>query len=85
MIRPQVEKNIPLPPPRQPRKRKEPRYPWHKMDVGDSFFIKARKNQVYIKASSIMACAKGWADRNKNGMKFTSRIVDNGVRIFRIK
>ena len=69
-----VEKNIPLPPPARGNGEK---YPWRSMNVGDSFFIPG--------ASSRKTGAHTNAAGKRTGFKFTSRAVDGGVRIWRVK
>jgi hypothetical protein len=71
-----IEKNIPLP----PKETRQTKYPYARMEVGDSFFVaqtQASKDSVY---SSIQ-----WAQR-KLRFKFIVR-ADNdnaGVRVWRV-
>ena len=60
-----IEKNVPLPKPRN-------RYPWHKMEVGDS---------IIASSSGIVGGAT-----KATGFKFVARKVNGGgVRIWRIE
>lgn len=70
----QIESGIPIPPIRR-RGGKARHIPWNEMFVGDSIFI-----------------ATAWPTGNftvhaskTTGFKFTTRIVDGGMRIWRIK
>lgn len=68
-----IDKNIPIPIMQQKRK-----YPWEQMAVGDSFFIAG--------ASVTPICnAANYASKRLGGWKFTSKTVDGGVRVWRIK
>jgi len=63
-----VEKQIPIP----------TKYPFHQMQVGDSFAVPADK-----KRTSVSVAAKRFAD--KHGMKFVVRIMpDRSFRCWRI-
>lgn len=55
------------------------KYPFGKMDVGDSFFLEADKKQI--------ACARAamGAFGFRHGKKFSSRAHPGGVRIWRTK
>ncbi len=68
-----IEKNHPIPKGRA-------KYPLDQLEVGDSFFIpevdKERHKNIRIYVS-------GWARRSKTGMKFTTRAVDDGIRVWR--
>jgi len=69
-----IEKNIPIP----EREVKHPYYMWHRFGVGDSIFLPTEKR--YRGAS-----AKADEHGRRYGKKFTARIVDDGVRIWRTK
>jgi hypothetical protein len=68
-----VEKNIPIPP-RGPRGCYK--YPFDAMDVGDSFFV---KGGVYKTLSASVRSAA-----HRMGRKFTCRVYDDGIRVWRI-
>ncbi len=53
-------------------------YPYMLMEVGDSFFIPS----VDGKKVHISGAYKVWA--KKSGFRFSSRRVDNGIRVWRI-
>lgn len=79
----QIEKNIPIP---QQAKKKECKYPFHKMEVGDSFFYPLT-NECNTRElqTKIANAAWTWNNRNNNTLKFKTTQVDNGVRVWRIK
>lgn len=73
----EIEKNLPLPERQRGTPGRNAKYPFAKLEVGDSFFIPGIKVQS--------------ASRNANyhsmrlGRKFVCRTVDGGVRIWRIE
>lgn len=68
-----VEKDIPIPAPRQINKR----YPYDNMEPGDSFLVPADEGH-----SAYIAC-KTWG--KDAGMEWARRKVAAGVRIWRTK
>ena len=76
-----IEKNILLPPEKHDRRR-NCKYPWPSMEVGDSFLI-----EEYSENKQMMILSLGirWANRNDESVKFASRKEGNRLRIFRIK
>lgn len=73
-----IERGIPMPPkgiggPGRPRM-----YPWDDMKVGDSFFVPS------IRSSANIASSKGIAMK-RTGFAFSTRSVEGGVRVWRIK
>ena len=77
-----VDQNIPIAPKKSsPRPNAKCwRYPFDRMEVGDSFFLPPRKDGVL---PNVNAAAKQWGD--KRGRKFSVRSVDGGVRVWRVK
>ena len=72
-----IEKNIPTPELRFPRK-KTAKYPFAKMKVGDSFFVPEGKlNRI----STSMA----YFHNHNKPKRVTARTIEGGVRIWRIK
>lgn len=64
------------------------KYPWAKMDrVNASFLVKFEpgdnEKTKMAKATAARVTAYSWAQRHN--MKFTTRIMPNGLRIWRIK
>jgi hypothetical protein len=77
----QVDRGIPVPEVKlrpKPRARKEKcKYPWHEMQIGDSFLVKDHRPSCSIQA---MASDRG----KRDGRKYTTRVTTKGVRIWRI-
>lgn len=71
-----IDKNIPLPVIERPQLvTRNSKYPWTKMEINDSFFVK----DVKIKNFSGSAYAAG----KRTGHKFAVRSMDGGVRVWR--
>ena len=75
-----IEKGIPVP---ESRAGRIPvRYPWGKMEIGDSFFV-ASDNPERLQRT-LTSAARGWVVRSQAaGRQFTVRRVDGGVRVWR--
>lgn len=77
----EIEAGVEVPKAHKPRGR-QAKYPWHKMEVGDSILVEgeaasASKCKAYSSANT-------WGARN--GVKFTGRTVgERKVRIWRIE
>ena len=65
-----IEKNIPM-----PARTRTSKYPFDKLTVGDSFFVQAKKGTLAAAANSA-AKRLGW--------KFSVRVVEGGVRVWRV-
>lgn len=70
-----IEKGIAIPP--KGTTGRPAKYPIEHMDVGDSFFVTGIKSTG---ASAIMSRA-----RRGNSKKFCQRLMDGGIRIWRIE
>lgn len=70
-----VDKNIPV----SDRIRGKKKYPWNKMEVGDSILC------LNVVRSVPLTSAKQWAKTHKKKWKFTARSEEKGIRIWRIK
>jgi len=73
-----IEKNIPI-----PKRVRNRVYPFHLMEVGDSFFkeIESNKN-IYAEKQKIYLAI--WRNSQRNTeKKFTTASVENGIRIWR--
>lgn len=68
-----LEKGIPLP----KRPGRKPTYPFEQMHIGDSFFVKNGK------ARSLRNSATNASRKSKH--RYAVRIVEGGVRIWRVK
>lgn len=79
----EIEKGIPIPKPVKPQPPGV--YPFKKMEVGDSFFIKCNKKERQRRSSSVLTLAK----KTCNEMKFTTRFIQfgkhTGIRVWRIR
>jgi hypothetical protein len=67
----EIEKGVEMP----PDKRKTSKYPFEKMEVGDSFFV-PEKTAISLQSTCSLY-------KQKTGYKFILREVDGGVRIWR--
>lgn len=73
----EIEKNIPL-----PAHGGKANYPFAKMEIGDSFFERCSGEQR-AKVHARLSVAATAAKRHGKGT-FTTRLVADGVRVFRI-
>jgi hypothetical protein len=74
-----VDKGIPIPEVKsQPRSRKPraTKYPWHLMEVGDSFLIENTKASIYSQVSEAS---------KRNGRRYITKLTTKGIRVWRIK
>ena len=67
----QIEKGVPVPKARTPMK-----YPFEKMEVGDSFFVP--KSQGNVSSAAVY-----WQKRHK-GRRFVTRAENGGARCWRV-
>ena len=65
-----IDQNIPLP-------SRRGKYPWATLEVGDSFFVPGIKTAAFS--------ARPRAQGPLGGRKYTSRNVDGGIHVWRIK
>lgn len=77
-----IRKGVPLPPRRVGRKLLiETKYPFGKMEVGDSFVVKAAASGLKKEMTRMRAVAN--TAQKHFGFKFALRPVENGVGIWR--
>ena len=75
-----VEKNIKMPPVGY-----RGLYPLNKMKVGDSFFVPCvHQTQARVRCS-IIAAGKSFVKAHNEDFKMTTRMVERGIRAWRIK
>lgn len=74
-----IEKGIPIPKTNSGRSKGESKYPFLKMDVGDSVFVKETRANV------VGAYTRTLKQRNNSTFKFICRTVEGGVRVWRIE
>ena len=70
-----VDKKVPLPAGYNGPNR---RYPFHEMEVGDSFLIPGARVNHGVRATA-------YHFGRRHNMKFTCRMVDEGMRVWRVK
>lgn len=70
-----IENNVPIP------DKGNSKYPWLEMEVGDSFFVENPPKQKNGYPSTMATTAT----RRLSPKKFVQRVVDNGLRVWRIK
>jgi hypothetical protein len=68
-----IEKNIPV------GYETKPAYPFEKMNVGDSFFVKGDKKKI----NSVGVAVSGYKKKTP-GVNFTCRASNDGIRVWRI-
>jgi hypothetical protein len=73
-----IESGVPIPTGPVLRKSK---YPLAGMQPGDSFFVPGAKVSIQ---KSVRAAASVFSARNK-GTEFTARLVEGGLRVWRVK
>jgi hypothetical protein len=57
------------------------KYPWDKMNVGDSFYI---EGYTTAKQTQLQSNGSDWARRNNHLVKFATRKEGDGIRVFRV-
>lgn len=77
----QIEKDVPIP---ADDSRRVSKYPFRDMEVGDSFFVACENGNPAKAAIAVRSSAIIWGKR-KGHRKFTTRIVEGGVRVWRIQ
>lgn len=84
-----VEKDIPIPAKRNGNRTPSSRakqYPFGELAIGDSFFVVVDAVEMYRKRQTLISSARKWAQKRDDvpgGRKFTVRVVDGGLRIWR--
>ena len=58
------------------------RYPFEGMEVNDSFFVACDFEDRAVVANRVRSAAIQWGKRR--GLKFTARMVDDGIRVWRV-
>ena len=75
-----IEKGIALP----PKKGGVCKYPLHDMEVGDSFFATDEKG-LGIRTLQAHVCSAVANFKKRHGKRFSVRIGDGGVRVWRVE
>jgi hypothetical protein len=74
-----IQKNIPM----EATRESKSKYPFHEMEVGDSFFIKCDAETMISRRSTVLSSSVYYG--KSSGKKFKSRTYSDGFRIWRIK
>lgn len=74
-----IEKNVPIPEDCLP----QPKYPFARMDIGDSFLVPAYNGNRKVVQRRVAVMATH--ENKKNGKRYTVRMAQRGVRCWRIK
>lgn len=71
-----VEEGVPIPEIKRGRRDYTSKYPFRDLEVGESFFVPDRSKKASL---------GGYCTRmgNRLGRKFTLRVIENGVRVWR--
>jgi hypothetical protein len=72
-----IEKNVPVPP------RKNRKYPWYEMVIGDSFLVPCAQHEIELVECSITNCRNH--AQKKTGWTFITRRTGRGMRVWRVK
>ena len=59
------------------------KYPWAEMEIGDSFFVEPGERSLTKMHGHLSSLGNHYG--KPRGMKFTTRQVDGGVRVWRVK
>jgi hypothetical protein len=78
----EIEKNVPI----FTKHKKEPKYPFNEMEVGDSFLVTtSNEKEKFIVRAAAYAFAKYQNKKTGGNIKFKTASVENGdVRVWRI-
>lgn len=77
-----IEKGLPIPDTMTQRATK---YPFAKMEVGDSFFIPLTTQPKASARSSLYMSIRAFNKANNKDFEVITRIIDNGMRVWRFK
>lgn len=88
-----IQKKIPIPTVRRGERKvwnmDKLKYPYHKLEVGDSFGISIKgltKSQIYnVRGYIYSAKSNKFTKPLLKGKKFTARTINNEIRVWRIK
>jgi len=80
-----IEPNVPLPNIPRGAPSSPIRYPWTDMKIGDSFFIPLVGKTLISIRSGLQIDLKKYCTQTGVKIKITTRSIDNGIRVWRIK
>ncbi|MBA7529769.1 hypothetical protein ES705_21968 [subsurface metagenome] len=75
-----IEKDIPIPDACELSRK----YPFQKMNIGDSFTIEATQENINKLRSSVATAAYSWAKRKGDDRKFSTRVNGNEIGVWRV-
>ena len=70
-----IDKGVPIP---EAKCDLTPKYPWRTMEVGDSFLVTDEKGKKSVGGGTNTM-------GKKLGRKFTTRVVEEGIRVWRVE
>lgn len=59
------------------------RYPFESMEINDSFLVACEPEAKHIVANRVRAASIQWGKRHSK--RFTTRTVDEGIRVWRVE
>jgi hypothetical protein len=80
-----IEQNIPVPTIPRGAPPSPIKYPWAEMKIGDSFFVPLVDKTIITIRGAINIDLKKFSNQTGNKIKITTRAIDNGVRVWRLK
>lgn len=80
-----VDHNIPLPSVNRGAPPTPIRYPWDNMGIGDSFFVPILDKTIMSIRGFINSDLKKYQHQFGKKYKITTRAIDDGIRVWRIK
>lgn len=80
-----IEQNVPLPVIPRGAPVAPVKYPWHELNIGDSFFVPLVDKTIMSIRGSINIDLKKFTNQSGSKIKITTRAIDNGVRVWRLK
>jgi len=80
-----IEENIPLPTIPRGATSSPIKYPWAELKIGDSFFVPLVDKSIMTIRNGIIIDLKKFSNQTGHKIKITTRAIDNGIRVWRIK
>ena len=71
-----VEKGVEM-----PKRKRESKYPWAKLKVGDSFYVESAN----VTSNGMYSCVSTYNKKVKKPIKISVRKEGEGIRVWRIK
>lgn len=79
-----IQKNVPIPPMRPRGRPWDAKYPWPDLKPGDSFKVPFNGRAPSKQRTALHADASQWCKNRSLSWTFSTRIEDDGVRIWRV-